>query len=179
MQFEKCDVAGAWAIEPEPHIDDRGRFMRSWCTDEFSNHGIEFHPVQANMGFSRKKGTMRGLHYQAAPALEAKLVRCTRGSMFDVVADLREKSETYLRWYGTNLSPENGKMLYIPEGCAHGCLSLEDETEFYYLASARFAPDCARGRRFDDPLLAIDWPQEVVVASEQDRTWPLLTNREI
>ena len=178
MQFEECDVADAWVIEPEPHIDDRGRFMRSWCVDEFSNHGIEFHPVQANMGFSLKKGTMRGLHYQVAPALEAKLVRCTRGSMFDVVADLREKSATYLRWYGTNLSPENGKMLYVPEGCAHGCLSLEDETEFYYLASARFAADCARGRRFDDPLLAIDWPQGVVVASEQDRTWPLLTDGE-
>ena len=178
MKFQKCDVEGACVIEPEPHIDDRGRFLRSWCFDDFSNHGIEFHPVQSNMGFSRKKGTMRGLHYQVVPALEAKLVRCTRGLMFDIVADLREGSATYLRWYGTNLSPENGKMLYVPEGCAHGCLSLEDETEFYYLASARFAPDCARGRRFDDPLLAIDWPHEVVVASEQDRTWPLLTNRE-
>ena len=176
MKFHETDVDGAWAIEPEPHIDERGRFMRSWCVDEFAEHGIEFVPVQANMGLSLRKGTIRGLHYQVAPALEAKLVRCTRGALFDVVADLRTDSPTYLKWYGVTLTPENGKTLYVPEGCAHGCLSLVDETEFQYFASSRFAPDHARGRRFDDPALAIDWPEPVTTVSDQDRSWPLLNS---
>ena len=178
MKFDKCNVAGAFVIEPEPHVDNRGRFMRTWCADEFAEHGIDFVPVQSNMGLSLRKGTIRGLHYQVAPALEAKLVRCTRGAIFDVVADLRPESPTYLDWYGIELTPDNGKMLFIPEACAHGCLSLEDETEFQYLASARFAPDCARGRRYDDPALAVDWPLPVTVASGQDRDWPLLLKTE-
>ena len=178
MKFHRCDVEGAWSIEPEPHVDQRGRFMRVWCADEFAKQGIEFQPVQTNMGLSLRKGTIRGLHYQVAPALEAKLVRCTRGAIFDVVVDLRPESPTYLKWHGLSLTPDTGKMLYVPEGCAHGCLSLEDGTEFQYSASARYAPEFARGRRFDDPTLAIVWPESVVVASEQDRGWPLLSSRE-
>jgi dTDP-4-dehydrorhamnose 3,5-epimerase len=174
MRFQRCDVDDARVIEPEPHTDERGRFMRSWCIDEFAEHGIEFQPVQANMGLSLKKGTIRGMHYQVAPALEAKLVRCTRGSIFDVVADLRPDSPTYLQWHGVVLTPDNGAMLYVPEGCAHGALSLKDETEIQYFASARYAPDFARGRRFDDPAIAIEWPIPVIVASEQDRSWPLI-----
>ena len=174
MKFQKCDVHDAWVIESDPHVDDRGRFMRSWCVDEFADRGVDFHPVQGNMVFSHQKGTIRGLHYQVAPALEAKLVRCTRGSAFDLVADVRPDSPTYLQWFGITLTADNGKMLFVPEGCAHGCLSLEDKSEINYLASARYAPDCARGRRFDDPSIAIEWPVPVSVSSEQDRSWPLI-----
>jgi len=178
MRFQKCDVHDAWVIEPDPHVDDRGRFMRSWCVDEFADHRIDFQPVQGNMAFSLEKGTIRGLHYQVAPALEAKLVRCTRGSVFDLVADVRPDSPTYLQWFGLTLAAGNGKMLYVPEGCAHGCLSLEDESEIYYLASARFAPEFARGHRFDDPALGIEWPERVTIVSDQDRDWPLLDDTE-
>jgi dTDP-4-dehydrorhamnose 3,5-epimerase len=174
MRFEQCNVAGAWAIDPVPHHDHRGRFVRAWCAEEFVAHGIDFRPLQANMGLSLKKGTIRGLHYQVAPALEAKLVRCIRGSVFDVVVDLRSESETFLNWYGTCLSAENGKMLYVPERCATGCLSLEDESEIYYLTSAIYAPEHARGVRFDDPAFGIRWPLSVSAASEQDRNWPLV-----
>jgi dTDP-4-dehydrorhamnose 3,5-epimerase len=176
MQFQKCDVNDACMILPSPHLDERGRFMRAWCQKEFEDQGINFSPVQANMAYSSKKGTMRGLHYQVAPALEAKLVRCTRGSVFDLVADLRPDSSTYLKWFGTELSAENGNMLFVPEGCAHGCLSLEDNTEILYLTSAFYAPQCARGVRYDDPGLAIKWPENVVIVSEQDRNWPLINN---
>jgi dTDP-4-dehydrorhamnose 3,5-epimerase len=174
MKFRNCNVQDAWEVESEPHADERGYFMRSWCIDEFSAHGIDFQPVQANTIFSARKGTIRGLHYQIAPELEAKLVRCTRGAIFDVVADMRPDSPTYLQWHGLVLTPDNGAMLYVPEGCAHGALSLEDETELQYFASARYAPDFARGRPFDDPAIAIEWPIPVIVASEQDRSWPLI-----
>jgi dTDP-4-dehydrorhamnose 3,5-epimerase len=174
MKFQECDVEGAWVVAPSPHTDDRGRFMRAWCSEEFADHKVEFLPVQANMAKSNQKGTLRGLHAQVAPAAEAKLVRCTRGSVFDVVADLRPESPTYLRWYGTTLSSAEGQMLYLPAGCAHGCLSLEDDSEIYYLTSAFYTPDCVRGARFDDPTLNIQWPMTVSIVSEQDRSWPLI-----
>jgi dTDP-4-dehydrorhamnose 3,5-epimerase len=148
--------------------------MRAWCSSEFAGHGIDFLPVQANMGFSARKGTLRGLHFQIPPAPEAKLVRCTRGSVFDVVVDLRQGSNTYLDWFGTELSAQNGRMLYLPEQCAHGCLSLEDDSEIHYLTSAVYAPECARGVRFDDPAINIAWPRPVSVISFQDRAWPLI-----
>jgi dTDP-4-dehydrorhamnose 3,5-epimerase len=130
-------------------------------------------PVQENMALSKLKGTLRGLHFQVAPHLEAKLVRCTRGSIFDIVLDLRPDSPTYRSWYGTRLSCDDGRMMYVPEGCAHGCQSLEDYTEISYLASARFAPDAARGVRHDDPAFGIGWPLDVTSISIQDRSWPL------
>lgn len=174
MNFSECSVSGAWVIEPTPHEDTRGRFMRAWCRREFAEHAIDFTPVQANMGFSVSTGTLRGLHYQIAPALEAKLVRCTRGSIFDVVVDLRPTSPTYRSWYGSCLSAANGLMLYVPEGCAHGCQSLEDNTEIYYMASAFYSPEAARGVRYDDPAFGIRWPLPVSSISDQDRTWPLV-----
>jgi dTDP-4-dehydrorhamnose 3,5-epimerase len=176
MQFSECEIRDAWVVEPSPHLDERGRFMRAWCEQEFTDKAIDFHPVQANMAFSSKRGTMRGLHYQIDPAPEAKLVRCTRGAIFDVVVDLRSESPTYLKWYGTELSADNARMLLIPTGCAHGCLSLEDSTEIYYLTSAFYTPDCAHGARFDDPSFNIQWPIPVSVVSEQDRSWPLIEN---
>lgn len=125
------------------------------------------------MGFSRNRGTVRGMHYQRSPAAEAKLVRCTRGAMFDVVVDLRPHSRTYHRWYGALLSADNGHMLFVPEGCAHGCQALEDDTEFHYMTSAEYSPDHATGVRYDDPAFGIHWPLQVTLISAQDSSWPL------
>jgi dTDP-4-dehydrorhamnose 3,5-epimerase len=173
MKFTPSPVAGAWLIEPTPHNDFRGRFLRAWCRQEFAQNGIEFSPVQANMGFSHTRGTVRGMHYQVSPADEAKLVRCTRGSMFDVVLDVRPDSPSYRSWFGAILSAANAHMLYIPEGCAHGCQSLEDDTEFLYIASEEFSPRDARGIRHDDPTFDIKWPLPATLVSEADRNWPL------
>jgi dTDP-4-dehydrorhamnose 3,5-epimerase len=174
MLFTDANIMGAKVIDPTPHADDRGRFMRAWCTREFAEHGIEFSPVQANMAFSRQKGTVRGMHFQEAPALEAKLVRCTKGSIFDVALDLRPGSRSYGRWYGAVLSAENGRMLFLPEGCAHGYQTLEDETEMYYTTSAFYTPALTRGVRFDDPVFKIEWPLAATAVSAQDRSWPLV-----
>lgn len=174
MNFTQCSVRDAWLVVPSPHQDERGRFMRAWCEEEFSRQGIAFRPRQANMGLSRLRGTVRGLHFQCAPALEAKLVRCTRGSLFDVVLDLRPDSPTYLSWQGAYLTADNGHMLLVPEGCAHGCQAMEDDTEFHYMASAMYSPGHARGVRHDDPAFGIDWPLPVTLVSEQDRRWPLI-----
>jgi dTDP-4-dehydrorhamnose 3,5-epimerase len=177
MRFKDTGIAGATVIDPQPHQDDRGRFMRAWCTREFAEHGLDFLPVQANMGFSIHKGTVRGVHYQDTPALEAKLVRCTKGSIFDVVLDLRQESQTYGKWYGTELSAENGRMLYVPERCGHGCQSLEDSSEIHYMTSAFFTASAVRGVRFDDPAFSIQWPLVPAMVSEQDRNWPLVERR--
>ena len=174
MKFFNTDVTGARVVEPEPHQDVRGRFMRAWCSHEFAQHGIKFTPLQANMGLSVRAGTIRGLHYQVAPALEAKLVRCTRGEVFDVVVDLRPTSPTYKAWYGVTLSAENGRMLFVPEGCAHGCQSMVDNSEIYYMTSTFYAPKEVRGLRFDDPAIGIQWPLHASSVSEQDRNWPNL-----
>jgi dTDP-4-dehydrorhamnose 3,5-epimerase len=172
MKFHECDVFEARVIDPTPHQDERGRFMRAFCREELLAQAIDFSPVQANMGLSTQRGTVRGLHYQTERAPEAKLVRCTSGEIFDVVVDLRPTSPTYRKWYGTYLSAENGRMLYVPSGCAHGCQSTRDATEIYYLTSAYYAPREARGVRFDDPAFGIRWPLPVSSISDQDRSWP-------
>jgi dTDP-4-dehydrorhamnose 3,5-epimerase len=174
MLFTDTSIPGAKVIDPSPHRDDRGRFMRAWCTREFTQNGLSFLPVQANLGFSTRKGTVRGMHFQESPALEAKLVRCTRGSMFDVVLDLRPDSSSYGNWYGVELTAENGRMLFLPEGCAHGYQTLEDNTEMYYMASEFYTPTVARGVRFDDPAFDIRWPLAATAVSEQDRNWLLV-----
>lgn len=148
--------------------------MRAWCAKEFADNGISFAAVQANMGFSLRKGTVRGLHYQNATAPEAKLVRCTRGAIFDVAVDLRPGSMTYGKWYGIELSADNGRMLFLPELCAHGYQTLEDNTEMHYMASAYYTPGAVRGARYDDPAYAIDWPMPATAISDQDRSWPLV-----
>ena len=173
MRFIETEVAGAKIIDPTPHQDDRGRFMRAWCSREFAEQGLDFVPVQANMGFSIQKGTVRGMHFQETPALEAKLVRCTRGAIFDVALDLRINSPSYGKWYGTELSAENGRMLYVPAGCAHGYQTLEEHTEMYYMTSGFYTPSAARGVRFDDPAFNIRWPLAPSVVSKQDLSWPL------
>jgi dTDP-4-dehydrorhamnose 3,5-epimerase len=174
MHFIETGVVGAWLIDPNSHEDDRGRFFRAWCAREFAEHGLDFLPVQANMGFSVRKGTVRGMHFQEAPALEAKLVRCTRGAIFDVVLDLRSESSSYGKWFGIELTAENGRMLYAPEHCAHGYQTLEEDTEMYYMTSEFYNPSAVRGVRFDDPAFHIKWPLVATVVSDQDRNWPLV-----
>jgi dTDP-4-dehydrorhamnose 3,5-epimerase len=175
MNYHECGILGAWLIEPAPHEDSRGRFMRAWCQREFADHEIDFTPVQANMTLSIRRGTIRGLHYQQAPALEAKVVRCTRGAIFDVLVDLRPASATYRAWFGTTLSADNGQMLFVPEGCAHGCQATEQMSEIHYLTSAFYSPNDVRGVRYDDPAIGITWPLKVSEISEQDRSWPFLS----
>lgn len=177
MQFTQARLGGAWTIDPSPYQDERGRFMRAWCAREFEEHGIQFLPVQANMQFSPRRGTVRGLHLQVAPALEAKLVRCTRGAIFDVAVDLRPASPSFGEWCGVELTAENGRMLYVPEHCAHGFQSIEDDSEVMYLTSAFYAPESCRGARFDDPAFGIPWPLPVSAISEQDRSWPLMRSQ--
>ena len=173
MRFSEIKLAGAKVIDPNPHEDSRGRFMRAWCAREFATHGLDFVPVQANIGFSIRKGTIRGLHVQVAPALEAKLIRCTRGAIFDVMVDLRPESPSYREWCAVELTAESGRMVYVPALCAHGYQTLEENTEIYYLASGYYAPAAVRGLRFDDPAFNIQWPLVATVVSEQDLTWPL------
>jgi dTDP-4-dehydrorhamnose 3,5-epimerase len=179
MRFTETGLAGAKVIYPSPHEDARGRFMRAWCAREFVENGLDFVPVQANMGFSVQRGTVRGMHYQEAPALEAKLVRCTRGAIFDVALDLRPGSPSYGKWYGAELTAENGRMLYVPELCAHGYQTIEDGTEMYYMTSGFYTPSVGRGVRFDDPAFGIQWPLVATVVSEQDRNWPLVERWEM
>jgi len=174
MRFVDTTVNGAKLIEPSPHNDSRGRFFRAWCLNEFRANGLDFVPLQANMGFSTHKGTLRGLHLQEAPALEAKLVRCTRGAIFDVVLDLRSDSPSCGLWFGAELSADNGRMLYVPERCAHGYQTLEDNVEMFYMASEVYTPNAVRGVRYDDPRFGIHWPLPAVNVSEQDRNWALV-----
>lgn len=169
----KTPIGGVWVINPSFYEDDRGRFFRAWCHREFAEHGINFVPVQANMGFSMRKGTVRGMHFQVEPGVEAKLIRCTRGAIFDVALDLRTDSPTYGQWFGTELTADNAKMLYVPERCAHGYQSLEDGTEMHYLASQFYTPGAVRGARFDDPEFCIQWPLAPSAVSVQDRNWPV------
>jgi dTDP-4-dehydrorhamnose 3,5-epimerase len=177
MLFRKSEIVGVTLIEPTPHVDSRGRFMRAWCVREFADNGIDFVPVQANMGYSIRKGTLRGMHFQHAPEVEAKLVRCTRGAMYDVALDLRPDSPTYGRWYGTELTAENGRMLYIPGYCAHGYQTLTDNTEMFYMTSAMYAPSSASGVRYDDPAFRIEWPLIPTEVSDQDRSWRPVASR--
>jgi dTDP-4-dehydrorhamnose 3,5-epimerase len=172
MRFNESKVAGVYLIEPEPIADERGFFARTWCREEFAANGLNPELAQANISFNARKGTLRGMHYQADPHGEAKLVRCTRGAIFDVAVDLRPGSPTYRGWFGAELSDANRAMLYVPEGCAHGFLTLDDATEVAYQMSAPYAPAAARGVRWDDPALGIRWPGEVLVINERDRSYP-------
>jgi dTDP-4-dehydrorhamnose 3,5-epimerase len=172
MRFELAEVIGAFLIEPERITDERGFFARIWCRDEFAAHGLNPALAQANVSFNHRKGTLRGMHYQAAPHQEAKLVRCTRGAIWDVVLDLRPGSPTYRAWTGAELSDANRAMLYVPEGCAHGFLTLTDAAEVAYQMSVSYAPDAARGVRYDDPAFGIEWPGAVMVISQRDASYP-------
>ncbi len=175
MKFIETELKGAYIIEPEHLEDERGFFARTFCEQEFAAHGLEIRFVQCSVSFNRRKGTLRGLHYQAAPHAEVKLVRCTAGAAFDVVVDIRPGSPTYKRWLGVELSSGNHKMLYIPEGFAHGFQSLEDRTELFYQISKAHAPEAARGIRWDDPAIGISWPMKPLVVSARDQGFPVLS----
>jgi len=171
MRFVETVVAGVWVIEPERHEDDRGFFARTWDTTVFAERGLNPAFVQSSVSYNYRRGTLRGLHYQIPPCAEAKLVRCTAGAVFDVAVDLRPDSETFRRWFGVELSAENGLGMYVPEGCAHGFLTLTDDSEISYQISEFWAPEAGRGVRWDDPAFGIKWPGEVVVINERDRTY--------
>jgi dTDP-4-dehydrorhamnose 3,5-epimerase len=174
MIFKETPLSGAYVIEPERINDNRGFFARVWCKKELEQHGLKGEISQSNVGFSFRKGTFRGLHFQRPPHAEVKIVRCTRGSIFDVIVDLRPESPSYKRWFGVELSAENRKMIYVPEGMAQGYATLEDSTEINYHTSEFFNAESASGVRFDDPAFGIQWPIDPAVVSEQDRNWPLL-----
>ena len=174
MIFTATRLAGAYLIDPERIEDERGFFARTWCRDEFERQGLNPRLVQCNVSYNHRRGTLRGMHYQAKPHEEAKLVRCTRGAIYDVIVDLRPDSPTYRQWVAVELTAENRRMLYIPEGFAHGFQTLADETEVFYQMSESYHPQSARGVRYDDPALGIAWPLEVAIISEKDRGYPLL-----
>jgi len=172
MRFTETKVAGAFLIEPEPIADERGFFARTFCQDEFRAHGLNPCVAQANVSFNHRRGTLRGMHHQQAPHQEAKLVRCIQGAIWDGVVDLRPGSPSYRDWFGVELTAGNRVMLYVPEGCAHGFLTLTDATEVAYQMSAPYVAEAARGVRYDDPAFGIQWPGEVVVINERDRGYP-------
>lgn len=172
MIFRETALKGAFVIEPERKEDERGFFARTWCQREFEAKGLKASWVQSNMSGNYRKGTLRGMHYQIAPHEEIKLVRCTSGSLYDVIIDLRRHSPTYLKHIGVELSSSNLKMLYIPEGFAHGYQTLDDETEVLYLMTAFYAPESARGVRWNDPLFGIRWPEDDRIISERDQHYP-------
>jgi dTDP-4-dehydrorhamnose 3,5-epimerase len=172
MRFEETRVEGAWIIRPERLEDDRGFFARTWDGKEFAARGLSANVAQCSISFNRSRGTLRGLHYQAAPHEETKLVRCTAGAIFDVAVDLRPDSPTFTDWVGIELSADNRAALHVPEGCAHGFLTLTDDAEIYYQMNEPYAPDAGRGVRWDDAAFGIVWPGDVSVITERDRTYP-------
>lgn len=172
MIFTPTKLSGAHIVELERHEDDRGFFARTWCQDEFADHGLEPALAQCSISRNAVAGTLRGMHFQAAPHEEAKLVRCTAGAIFDVIVDLRPESTTYAEWIGVELDARSGRALYIPKGFAHGFQTLADESDVFYMISAPYVPEAGAGLRWNDPAFAIEWPIPLSVMSERDRSWP-------
>lgn len=172
MKFHKTPLEDAYTIELDKRGDDRGFFARFFCEQEFAAAGLETRYPQINNSMSAKAGTLRGLHYQLPPAAEVKVMRCVRGSMFDAIVDLRAGSPTFGKWFGATLSAENRLMMYVPRGFAHAFLSLTDDVEVIYMASAPYSPECERGLRWNDPVVNIEWPIEPVEVSGKDNAWP-------
>lgn len=172
MIFRETALRGAFTIDLDRVEDERGFFARSWCVKEFESNGLDARLVQCNISYNKLRGTLRGMHYQIAPAAEVKVVRCTSGAIYDVIIDLRPEAPTYKEHFSVILSSENHRMLYIPEQFAHGFLTLADDTEVMYQMSEFYIPDCARGLRWDDPSFGIVWPEEVRVISGKDRAYP-------
>jgi len=172
MIFTETMLKGAFLIEPERRQDDRGFFARTWCQREFQAHGLGTQWVQCNLSFNKQKGVLRGMHYQTAPYAETKLIRCTMGAIYDVIIDLRPDSPTFKCWVALELTSDNRCMLYIPEGFGHGFQTLEADTEVFYQMSQFYAPEYARGVRWDDPAFRICWPAEERIISERDRSFP-------
>lgn len=172
MIFEETKIRGVVQVRLSRHADERGFFARSWCRKEFEEAGLDSRLVQCSISYNVRRGTLRGMHYQMAPFAEVKLVRCTHGAICDVILDLRAGSPTFKQWVAVTLSAENRDMVYIPEGCAHGFLTLADDTEVFYQMSESYHPEAARGVRWNDPAFGIEWPEPVEVISDRDRTLP-------
>jgi|SRR6516225_328753 len=172
MIFTRTKLPGVFIVEPEKLEDERGFFARSWCRREFEAYGLNPCLVQCDISFSQKKGTLRGMHYQVAPFSEVKLVRCTMGSIFDAIIDLRPESPRFKEHMGVILSADNHKMFYVPDGCAHGFITLDDSTEVFYQMSEFYASEHGRGVRWNDPAFKISWPLVPTMMSERDRTYP-------
>ncbi len=175
MIFIETELKGAFVIELKRLEDERGFFARAWDCQEFQARGLNPRLVQANISFNKKKGTLRGMHYQIPPYEEAKLVRCTRGAIYDAIIDLRPHSPSFKQWLGVELTADNHRMLYIPEGCAHGYLTLEDDTEISYQVSEFYAPEFGQGVRWNDPTFGISWPTDVQIILERDQQYPDFT----
>jgi dTDP-4-dehydrorhamnose 3,5-epimerase len=172
VKFTPTPLPGAFLVEIEPQQDERGHFARAFCAEEFTAHGLNPTVAQTNVSYNRRKGTLRGLHYQAAPHAEAKLVRCTAGSVFDVIVDLRPRSPAYRRWFAVELAAATRAMLYVPEGCAHGFQTLQDDCEMHYQMSAPYQPAAQRGVRWNEPALAIPWPINPPILGAKDAGLP-------
>jgi dTDP-4-dehydrorhamnose 3,5-epimerase len=172
LKFSETILPGAFVIEMEPHRDERGYFARTWCKEEFEAHNLNARLAQASTSFNRKRGTLRGLHYQAEPYAETKLIRCTRGAVYDLIVDIRPDSATFKQWLAVELTASNLRMLYVPEGFAHGFQTLEDDTELFYQISEFYHPECSRGIAFDDPAFDFRWPIKERIMSERDRNFP-------
>lgn len=178
MIFTETKLKGAFIVDIQPHEDERGFFARSWCEDEFKRHGLNPNLAQCNISFNKKRGTLRGMHYQVEPYPEVKLVRCTMGSIYDVIIDLRKDSSTFKQWFAVDLTAQNRRALYIPEGFAHGFQTLEDNTEVFYQMSEFYHPECARGVRWDDPEFGVEWKFPLVGMSLRDCQYPGFIVRE-
>lgn len=172
MKFIETDLSGVYIIELEAIEDERGFFARTFCRDEFAAKGLKSDIAQCSISYNARRSTLRGMHYQVDPAAETKIVQCMRGACFDVIVDLRPDSKTYCQWLGLELKAASRQLLYIPEGFAHGFQTLEDETVVYYQISTPYAPQHARGVRWDDPAFAIKWPFKEPILSEKDKFWP-------
>src|SRR5436190_732440 len=174
MIFQETKIPGAWTIDIAPLADHRGFFAMTWLPDELTRRGLDPALAQCNLAFNHKRGTLRGMHFQKAPHAQAKIVRATRGALLDVIVDLREDSPTYKQWDAVELTAENRRMFYMPEGIAHGYITLTDDTEAYYHASAPYAPQAESGVRWDDPAFGIKWPITPTLISDKDASWELL-----
>jgi dTDP-4-dehydrorhamnose 3,5-epimerase len=172
MQFRATALSDVVIVDPDPHVDERGLFARTFCENEFASAGLPVRFVQSSVSFNRRKGTLRGMHYQVPPNAEGKLVRCTRGAVYDVALDLRPTSSSFMRWVGVELTADNRRALYIPPGYAHGFQALADETELLYLMTEFYAPEAARGVRWNDPAFAIEWPVSETFLSPRDASYP-------
>lgn len=172
MIFTPAALKDAFLIDIEKREDARGFFARAWCADEFAQHGLDTTLAQCSISFNHKRGTLRGMHWQAAPHGEVKVVRCTAGAIYDVIVDVRPESPTYRQWIGVELSARNRRMLYIPRGFAHGFQTLADDTEVFYFISAFYAPEASRGARYNEPAFGIAWPLPISIIAAKDEAWP-------
>ena len=172
MIFKETKLKSAYVIDIEKKIDERGFFARAWCQKEFIDNGLESNLAQVNVSYNKVKGTLRGMHYQIAPYQEVKIVRCTKGAIYDVIIDLRAESPTFKKWIGVELTSDNYRLLYVPEDFGHGFQTLVDNTEITYQVSQFYSPGAERGIRWNDPVLEIDWPLEPSAISDKDKNWP-------